>query len=128
MHKITFPVEARESETVLVVVAFVGAGAANGTVPASHRHVLTSATRAPTGIYTLNLKDIYPSYVGIVGQPAVVGPNGAKAFVTAFDADDGIITVQAKNTADAAADLATTDTCYVTVLARNSKVKYGEAA
>jgi len=129
MNNITYEEKALENDVVTVTVAVVGAATSTPTIPTTHKHVVSSTSRSGVGTYVLTLttKARFPQVIGPVGSPCVVGANGRKAFITAIDPDDGTIAVQAKDSTDAAADLATTDTLYITLRYRNSKVRFGEA-
>lgn len=130
MNNLSYPEEALETEAVVVTFAIVGAGAADATVPQSHSHVVVSGKRSGVGTLTIQAKTraLFPTLLGPVGQPAVVGPNGKKAFITAIDPTAGTIAVQVKDNTDTAAELVAAETLYVTCRFRNSKAKYGGAA
>ena len=129
-NTITYTMESLETEVVEVTAAVVGNGAAIPTIPTSHSHVVASTTRSGVGTYIIQLKDRckFPTLLGPVGQPCVIGTTGKKAFITAQDSVAGTIAIQAKDATDAAVDLAATDTLYMTSRFRNSKAKFGGAA
>lgn len=133
MNNLSWEQKALENDVVEVTFAIVGGGAADATVPASHKHVTKSGVRTGVGAITINAQDRakFPGVLGVVGVPVIVGTGARQAFVTGIDADAGTISVQVRDgtgvNIGVAAELPATDTLYVTVRYRNSKVKYGEA-
>lgn len=128
-NTITWEEKALENDVVVVTASVLGAGAAAPTVPTTHKHVVASVTRSGVGVFVIQLKDKakFPTLLGPVGKPCVVGADGRQGDITAIDPDAGTIAIACRDATGAADDLEATDQLYVTVRYRNSKVRFGEA-
>lgn len=109
-----FDVQASAPQVKLVAGSFVGNATSAPTVVAG---AVASVSRSGVGTLVVTLADTYTAFLGLVAT--VVGPTGLVVDVTAQNLSTPSISLQLKNGAGTATDATTSDTVYLTLLARN---------
>ena len=97
------PVLAPESEVKLMTGSFTGANGANPAA-SSCVGVVQSATRTGEGVWTLVLRDKFPTGARLFAAATVQGADADRAFVAAYSPTAGTATIEAYTVADAADD------------------------
>lgn len=117
-NRTTYPVSTPKSDTTLVTASLVGAGGTDNLVCETNGDIVT-ATYSATGTYTIAFRHSYPQLKSVVGLELVGTTAGLQARFSAIDVTAKTATIVFE-VAGAATVLATTDTCYVNLLCRNS--------
>lgn len=114
----THPLNTPKSDAQLVTAKVVGAGGTNDLVVTSTSDIV-SATYSATGTYNITFRHSYPELKSVVGIELVGTTAGLQARFSAIDVAAKTATIVFEVGAVATV-LATTDTCYISLLVRNS--------
>ncbi len=107
-----------KSDAVLVTAKLVGAGTTLDLVCTGHDDIV-SAVYSATGVYTVTFRHSYPELKSVVACPVVGTTDGLFAMFSAIDVVAKTATIEFY-VGSTKTVLATTDTCYVNLLVRNS--------
>ena len=118
-HRTTYPVDAVKSDCHIVTARIVGAGGTDDpTIPETASEIVSTNYTA-TGTYDLVFRHPYPELKSVLGLEIVGDTAGLQARFTAIDVAAKTATIVFE-VAGTATVLATTDTCYINLLVRNS--------
>jgi hypothetical protein len=116
MPRSEYPMYSLLREEIATTGGITGAGAVDATILATTKmpvsdNMIASAARTGAGAYTVTLKEIYPRAYPV--STSVVGLDGKSVQITSIPASALAFTIQSRNTAGAATDLAATDDVYI---------------
>jgi hypothetical protein len=117
-HRTTYPLDTVKSDCTLVTAKLVGAGGTDDLVCSDNDDIVSAAYSA-TGIYTIVFRHAYPELKSVLSCPVVGTTDGLFAMFSAIDVAAKSATIEFY-VGSTKTVLATTDTCYVNLLCRNS--------
>lgn len=117
-NRTTYPLDTVKSDCTLVTGMLVGAGGTSNLVVTGSDDIV-SATYSATGVYTIVFRHSYPELKSVLGCPVVGTTDGLFAMFSAIDITAKTATLEFY-VGSTKTVLATTDTCYINLLARNS--------
>lgn len=117
-NRTTYPLETVKSDCHLVTAAMVGAGGTDDLVCSANDDVV-SATYSATGVYDIVFRHAYPELKSVLSCPVVGTTDGLFAMFSAIDMAAKTATIEFY-VGSTKTVLATTDTCYINLLVRNS--------
>jgi hypothetical protein len=122
-NRTTYPMDTVKSDCTLVTGKLVGAGGTDDLVVVADGGEtvddIVSATYSATGVYTLVFRHSYPELKSVLSCPVVGTTDGLFAMFSAIDVTAKTATIEFY-VGSTKTVLATTDTCYVNLLVRNS--------
>jgi hypothetical protein len=117
-HRSTHPLDTVKSSCTLVTASLVGAGGTDDLVPETNGDIV-SAVYSATGVYDIVFRHSYPELKSVLSCPVVGTTDGLFAMFSAIDVEAKTATIEFY-VGSTKTVLATTDTCYVNLLVRNS--------
>ena len=118
-HRTHYPLDTVKSDSVIVTGKLVGAGGTDDLVVTGTDDIVSAAYDSATGQYAITFRHAYPELKSVLGIAIVGDTAGLTARFEAIDVAAKTATIQFEVAATGTV-LATTDTCYINLLVRNS--------
>jgi hypothetical protein len=118
-NRTTYSLDTVKSDCHLVTGKLVGAGGTDDLVVTGTDDIVSAEYDDATGQYAITFRHLYPQLKSVVGIAIVGDTDGLTARFEAIDVAAGTATIQFEVGATGTV-LATTDTCYINLLVRNS--------
>ena len=118
-NRTTHPLDTVKDSCHLVTGKLVGAGGTDDLVVTGKDDIVSATYDSATGKYAITFRHSYPELKSVVGIELVGDTAGLQARFLDIDVEAKTATIQFE-VAGTGTVLATTDTCYINLLCRNS--------